>query len=164
MIELVGNYAEAIPKTWVEHMNKHTGEIRPNNRMVITPEVIEMQNMWRNAGYGEDSAATWELFQEKLDISKFDFCKDKKIQWWVSKVPPGHCFPIHSDTLKPELVNPKRYWIAIDDYKWGHVFLIGDTCLRDYKKGDVFIFDNSLHGAANVGLLNKYSLQILASD
>ena len=169
MIEFVGNYRDAIPSTWIEHMNTHTGEVRPNNRMVMTPEVKEMQDRWARAGYGEGSAATWELFHdwdftEQLDLSKFDFCKDKQVQWWISKVPPGHCFPIHSDTIKPELINPKRYWIAIDDYKWGHVFLVGNECLRDYKKGDVFIFDNSLHGAANVGLENKYSLQILTSD
>lgn len=170
MIEYVGNYKDIIPLSWIEHMRTHTGEIRPNNRMVMTAEVEGQQREWKEAGYfNEGTTATWELFHdwdftEQLDYSKFDFCKDKKVQWWISKVKPGHCFPIHSDTLKDELINPKRYWIALEDYHWGHVFVIGKYCLRDYKKGDAYVFDNSPHGAANVGLDNKYSLQILTSD
>jgi hypothetical protein len=169
MIKFVGNYESIIPASWIPHMNQCTGEIRPNSRMVITPEVKETQEQWRQAGYVEGSAATWELFHdwdftEQIDITKFDFCKGKKVQWWISKVVPGHCFPIHVDTVKEDLINPKRYWIALNDYKWGHVFLVEDTCLRDYKKGDAFEFANIPHGAANVGLENKYSLQMLVSD
>jgi hypothetical protein len=167
MIEYIGNYQSAMPSSWIDHMNKSTGEIRPNKRMVITSEVAQQQKQWEDAGYNVDnSSATWELFHdwdftEQLDVTQFDFCAGKSVQWWVAKLKPGHCFPIHVDTLKEEQINPKRYWIALDDYKWGHVFLIEDMCLRDYKRGDVFCFDNTPHGAANVGLVNKYSLQLL---
>lgn len=170
MFNYIGNYSDVIPNTWVSHMNSHTGEIRPNYRMVMTEEVERQQKEWARVGYhGENSMATWELFHdwdfnEKLSTDSFDFCVGKKVQWWISKVKPGHCFPMHTDTIKTELVNPKRYWIAMEDYHWGHVFIINDKCVRDYKKGDVFLFDNSPHGAANVGLANKYSLQLLVSD
>lgn len=169
MIKFIGNYSATIPKTWVSYMNQTTGEIRPNTNMVVTPEVIEQQKKWKESGYDINSSASWELFHdhdfdESLNLKEFDFCNNKQVQWWVAKLKPGHCFPIHTDTVKSHQINSKRYWIAIEDYKWGHVFLIDNICLRDYKKGDVFEFDNTPHGSANIGLSNKFSLQLLTFD
>jgi hypothetical protein len=68
---------------------------------------------------------------------------------------------MHIDTIKEDQKNAKRYWIALEDYKWGHIFLENGENLRDYKQGDCFLFDNKIHGAANVGLEPKISLQIM---
>jgi hypothetical protein len=169
MIEYIGNYNFKINTAWVNKMNSTTGEIRPNGRMVATDSVNKQLSDWSNAGYIDASSVQWELFhdwdfEEKLDFDSIDFCQGKQITWWISKVKPGKCFPMHYDTIKEDLVNPKRYWIALEDYKWGHVFIVGNRVVRDYRAGDVFLFDNSIHGAANVGLETKFSLQLLVSD
>jgi hypothetical protein len=168
MIQYIGNYKSLIHESWVKKMKITTGEIRPNKNMIMTDFVYSQQKQWIDAGYNatELGSATWELFHdwdfdERLDIEKFDFCKNKKHQWWISKIRPGRCFPMHVDTIKTSMINPQRYWVAMEDYKWGHIFIVGNEILRDYKKGDVFLFDNIEHGAANVGLEIKFSLQIL---
>jgi hypothetical protein len=169
MIKFIGNYVNSIPESWIPFMNQHTGEIRPNKNMVITKEVLDQQKKWKELGYDDNDSVFWELFHdfdltENLKLDTFDFCISKQVQWWIAKLKPGHCFPIHTDTIKDYQKNAKRYWIALEDYKWGHIFLIDNICLRDYKKGDVFEIDNSPHGSANIGLENKYSLQLLTFD
>ena len=62
MFNYIGNYEHVIPNSWVAHMNAHTGEIRPNTRMVMTEEVARQQKEWTDIGYhSEGSMATWEL-------------------------------------------------------------------------------------------------------
>lgn len=169
MISYIGNYLKCIPSHWASIVVKNKGEVRPNEKMIMTPDVRRQFKVWDDAGYLDNPCVRWELFTgyyigEELDLSLFDFCNNKKVDWWIVKLDPGRFFPMHRDTIKEHQTNSKRYWIAMEDYKWGHVFLDDDYALRDYKKGDVFLFDNGLHGAVNVGLEPKISLQILTWD
>lgn len=151
-------------------MDSSTGEVRPNAKMSASDQLQKQQKIWEDAGYFSlNNSTSWELFYsadfaEALKIQEFDFCANSSVHWWVSKIRPGHCFPMHTDILNSQLVNPRRYWVALDDYQYGHIFLIDDICLQDYKRGDVFLFDNTLHGGINLGSSNKYSLQLLVSD
>lgn len=169
MIEYIGNYANLIPENWNEFVLQNQGEVRPNEKIVMTPDVRKQFKVWNDAGYLDNPCVQWELFTgyyigEELDVFSFDFCKNKNVDWWIVKLQPGRFFPMHRDTIKEDQKNFKRYWIAMDNYKWGHVFIDNSNVLRDYKRGDVFLFDNDLHGAVNVGLESKISLQILTWD
>lgn len=166
MANYVGNYADCVPRHWNEYVLENEGEIRPNHRMIITPDVERQFADWIDAGYVQNDAVKWHLYTgyhlgEELDLKQFDFCKDKQVKWWIVKIDPGRFFPMHIDTMNEDDIDPKRYWIALQDSKWGHVFIDDQDNLRDYKRGDVFLFDNKIHGAANVGLEPKISLQIL---
>jgi len=69
--------------------------------------------------------------------------------------------PMHSDPHVYER-DGTRYWIPLQDYHSGHVFIYNDKLMTDYKKGDVFVFLDSydVHGAANIGHQTRLSLLI----
>ena len=174
MIELLGNCAEIIPDTWKQQAINSTGEIRPNPKMSESAEkndyIAQQKEAWEQAGYTIfNGSIQWEMFyqmhfEETLDLGSINIFKGKNTNWWIAKVMPGKCFPMHVDSFDRSHTNIERYWIALDDHEWGHIFMIGDEILTGYKKGDIFKFDDSMHGAMNVGLTPKLSLQVLVSS
>jgi len=167
MIRLVGNCAELIPNGWKERVVSTTGEIRPNNNMGTNDYVEEQRKLWEEAGYSADESVRWEMFYAEdfdtnINLHEHELFKEKQVKWWIVKVNPGKCFPFHSDSFNFPSQKIERYWIALDDHEWGHVFIAEDKILSGYKKGDVFQFDNETHGAMNIGLTPKISLQVVA--
>jgi hypothetical protein len=133
--------------------------------------VSKQKNEWLDAGYdiSPGSSIEWEMFyQEHLtdnfDSHNLEFCLNKKHKWWIAKIMPGKCFPMHRDSFDLSDGKISRYWMALDDHKFGHVFILEDQILQDYKKGDVFKFSDELHGAANVGTEPKLSMQIVVIE
>jgi len=55
-----------------------------------------------------------------------------------------------------------RYWMPLQDYTAGHVFIYKDKMIADYKAGDVYQFDNETdtHGAANIGHTSRIMLLV----
>jgi hypothetical protein len=130
-------------------------------------ELDEEYNMYTNAGY--DVFGTHFRLLEKFDVS-FDILKDpppfldykdKHITWWFSKMNPGDIMPMHVDRAKPE-IEIHKYWMPWTPYEPGHVFVIENEEITNYKVGDVFEFDyaGSWHGAFNIGSTPRCILQI----
>lgn len=174
MIKLVGNCKDMLPLSWNDYCKSNTGEIRPNKKLSQSADkntdLAKQRDDWRKAGYIiENDTIKWEMFyqndlKEKVDFSRHHIFSGKKINWWIAKVMPGKCFPMHRDSFDKSHNRLQRYWVALDDHKWGHVFMIGDIVLKEYKRGDIFQFEDELHGAMNVGLEPKLSLQILSVE
>jgi hypothetical protein len=74
---------------------------------------------------------------------------------------PGQFTPMHRDPHTID-INCKRYWIPLQDYELGHIFIYKDQIITNYKKGDVYTYDdaNEIHGAVNLGFTPRVILQI----
>jgi hypothetical protein len=130
-------------------------------------DLDEEYKMYTRAGY--DVFGTHFSLLEKFDVS-FDILqnpppfldyKDKHITWWFSKMKPGNIMPMHIDRAQPQK-EIHKYWMPWTPYEPGHVFVIGDTEISNYKVGDVYEFDyaGSWHGAFNIGKTPRCILQI----
>ena len=58
--------------------------------------------------------------------------------------------------------NCKRYWVPLQDFIPGHVFIYGNSMVANYRRGDVFQYENSQdeHGAANLSFVPRIVLQV----
>jgi hypothetical protein len=75
---------------------------------------------------------------------------------------PGNFMPMHMDPHTVQQQNADRFWIPLQDWQPGHIFMYEDYVTTNYKKGDIFQYANSaaLHGAANIGSTPRVVLQI----
>jgi len=80
--------------------------------------------------------------------------------WWLVKMHPSQYMNMHED---PDVEkNVIRYWMPWTDYEPGHVFIIDNELITDYKAGDVFAYKRpqAYHGSANIGYTTRYVLQV----
>jgi hypothetical protein len=91
------------------------------------------------------------------------------IRSWVSKLNPGYCTPWHFDiddheTEYLKLGQLKRFVITLSDTSPGHVFMLEDEYLHNYKSGDLFEWKNykSFHSGMNSGITPKYLYNFLS--
>lgn len=139
-------------------------------------EASEIFQNWIDAGYDKESIQWWNYycgkhFDESLILDLCDHFNVIPKKVWVSKIEPGHCFPLHWDIDEDssryynENQNPEflRLQIHLDDYKFGHVFIIEDTPTIDHKIGDCYIWRDykAWHGGANIGFEDKFQLNFL---
>jgi len=81
---------------------------------------------------------------------------------------PGCVIPWHRDTFYqiktkyPERSEKKvRANIYLEDWKLGHIIQFDETVHYNWKQGDGWLWDDSiLHLGANVGMQDKFTLQI----
>ena len=151
-----------LPKTWsVDYLNNFKWNIRPD----WSPYHQE----WYDIGVGP-------LYPRGI---RYDFLNDYNYikqggielpthddyeitQWWFSKIPPACMIEMHKDLGKAKPINGNiRACTAITDYIPGHIYIENDILWTDYKKGDTFLLDNVIHGAANLTLTDKITLQML---
>lgn len=80
---------------------------------------------------------------------------------WISRVDPGCCVPPHSDSMKAVEKNYRMH-VFLEDSIIGHVFYLENQYFLNYKKGDVFLWNDpaAIHGAANISLVPKFLLNI----
>lgn len=90
----------------------------------------------------------------------------KYCTWWFIKLLPGQMQPMHFDPNVIEETNVLRYTMFLNDYTPGHIFTYEDGIIKDYKKGDLFLWDDpmSYHGVCNIGYDIRYTLQITMHD
>jgi hypothetical protein len=58
--------------------------------------------------------------------------------------------------------NSQRYWMPLQDWESGHIFMYENQVVTGYKMGDVWCYTDStaLHGAANIGYTPRIILQV----
>lgn len=164
----IGNIRDLIDDKWLddvlnEAMSK-TGFLRP--REGGKPAGAEGDAEWQkaiDAGYSPD-AAYFQMFDKsnlETNIPIFHTCGRSR-HWWVTKMMPGDFMPMHVDPHTKQEKNTDRFWIPLQDWEQGHIFMYENEAITNYKKGDVYMYDNSqaLHGAANIGLVPRVVLQI----
>jgi hypothetical protein len=152
-MEFVGNYNHWIKQEYIDYMMLNTGTPRPGGGR--NPDSEEFRKA-KEHGYNLDQVY-WYIFE--LDTFPFDitlpFEVDLDSQWWAIKMNPGNFMPVHRDphTYDPTLFDTKRYWMALQDWEPGHIFMYEDKVLANYKKGDVYSYPNAqaVHCACNIG-------------
>jgi len=135
--------------------------------------------LWKDQGYTHpDSHYTGALCDMRNIQPTWN---DKIISWFSNnqhkvydvgtsyyRMDTGVILPVHSDTFKKyrelfrcELSNIKRAVVFLEDWQSGHYLEIADTPVTNWKAGDyVWWFGDVPHMAANIGLADRYTLQI----
>lgn len=153
-------------KDWItdellsELLDPTVGELTP----VTQDHYTDHQYLyWKSQGFNCDRIRFTFIFQDHLkqQLTLPTFFKNVK-EFWFSRLMPGDIIPCHSDKFKYDVDKIKRYWMAMQDYTPGHVFIYENQIFANYKKGDVFLFESpeSMHAAANIGFSPKLTLQV----
>lgn len=160
-MKYIGNYIQDIPSKLINYLLNNDGQPRPNN---LSKEAINAYDTYaKGQDVGYDLSATyWHIFESQdIPMEIIPTWTIGKVHWWITKMMPGDMMPMHEDppTLKHDC---NRYWMPLQDYETGHVFIINDKLITDYKAGDVFAYNvaQDNHGAANIGFTPRLVLQV----
>lgn len=166
-MKYLGNYQYWIQQSWIDELLSNTGTARPKEGK--RPDSLEEEAEYakaRAAGYKDD--VTYFYMFDKNNTS-FDITPPfitGKFHWWITKMLPGNFMPMHIDPHTQYEKNSKRYWVPLQDFQSGHIFMYKNQVITDYKAGDVWCYEDSTaeHGAANIGHVPRLVLQISAYD
>lgn len=156
----LGNY-NFLEDEWIKEVLSKEGQARPRDwPPAFAVESAEYARA-EEAGY-DLNAVHWWVY-EKQDVS-FDVKPPwitSDYHWWITKLYPGQFMPVHTDPHTHEK-HCKRYWCPLQDYHPGHIFLYKNIVQTDYKKGDIFVYEDAqdMHGAANIGHTPRLVLQV----
>lgn len=161
-MKFIKNYKSWIQDSWIDELLEKDGQARPRDWPPAFKVEAEEYLKAGDAGYNLESVYWWVY--ESTDVS-FDiippWIKHNNYHWWITKLTPGQLMPVHTDPHTHE--RPcNRYWIPLQDYQPGHIFLINDCMVACYNKGDVYEYTDSRaeHGAANIGHTTRLVLQV----
>jgi hypothetical protein len=150
----IGNFKDWIKKEYIDFMLSNDGTPRPSTPD-SNPDSEEFKNAAKN-GY-DLSQTYWYIYETKtfpFEIT-LPFDNTKEFLWWAIKMNPGNFMPIHRDphTYDPHYYKVERYWMALQDWQHGHIFMYNREVLVDYKAGDIFKYPDSqeIHCACNIG-------------
>lgn len=161
-MKYLGNfYKKMIDPNWIDIIDKNSGQARPGTWNPIND--IERAEFDKAKKAGIDFSKTLWYVYESQDVD-FDIklpWSHREIHWWITKMLPGQYMPMHTDPHTHDR-KCKRYWIPLQDYVPGHVFIYDEQLIQHYAKGDVFEYydANDSHGAANLSTINRYVLQV----
>ena len=120
--------------------------------------------------YHDSNSRIYEIFHEDVPSWMYDILKQLPIDYTHSyfsilKVPPGQTIPYHID--KHYKIQEKygkgetfRYWIALEEWKHGHYFEVGNVPIVNWKRGDWVRFEKEWHLGGNMGIDVKYIAQV----
>lgn len=159
-MKFVGNFS-FFKNEWIEKILSTPGQARPRD---WPPETIIESGEYakaKQAGYDLTAVHWWVYEEQDLNI-KIDppWCIGES-SWWITKLLPGQFMPMHTDPFT-HYQNCKRFWVPLQDFEPGHIFIYKNNYIKDYKAGDVFEYENSQdsHGAANIGHTPRIVLQV----
>ena len=165
-MKYIGNYADWINLDLIEFMKNNDGTARPGGG--ANPDSEEFRKA-REHGY-DLTQTYWYIYESNtlpFNIT-LPFDNRKDFIWWGIKMKPGNFMPIHRDphTFDPELHSCKRYWMALQDWEHGHIFMYNKEVLIDYKKGDIYEYPDSqeIHCACNIGNTVRLSFHFSTYD
>jgi len=133
----------------------------------------ESLKWWRSLGYTQTkfTGDMYDMrFEEPKWIDRFrEFFLLNHFSWSIYKMTPGCTLPRHSDLYARfrKLYNIKdpskirRVVVFLDDWQSGHYFDVDDIPVLQWRAGEGVLWENDTpHSAANVGVTNRYTLQI----
>lgn len=136
------------------------------------PPRQEDLELWQNQGYNHQSF-TGESYnnQENMPNWVHDIAKLIGLEncgYTFYKMKTGDIMPTHVDHFEKycEIFNiPKcevwRAVVVLSDWCSGHYFEIDNTPIVNYKKGEYILWSHDTpHAAANIGIADRYTLQI----
>jgi hypothetical protein len=163
-MKYIGNYRDWINPAWQQEALKSRGDGRPlEGQQPNSPAMINEYARVKAAGYRDDVVFFWMFGKHNfsLDVPTPPFITGK-FHWWITKMLPGNFMPMHQDPHTVYEKNCNRYWIPLQDWEPGHIFMYENQVVTDYKAGDVWVYNDptALHGAANIGFTPRIVLQI----
>lgn len=161
-MRFIGNYKSWIDLSWINEILASPGYGRPRDWHPDSPLEEQIYQKAQDVGYDLNAVHFW--LYEKSNLT-FDitppWVKSKNYHWWFTKMYPGQYTPMHSDphTFESDCL---RYWIPMQDYQIGHVFIYNDQMITGYSAGDVYCYldSNDIHGAVNLGYSPRIILQV----
>jgi len=147
-----GNYSSWINPLWEHKILTTNGQARPRDWPASTAVESAEYSRYEMAGYDLNAVNWWVYEEQNLNLQISPPWTNGNVHWWFTKLLPGHYMPMHTDP-DAHYNTCSRYWMPLQDYAPGHVFVYKDEMITKYKSGDVFKFDNErdIHGAANIG-------------
>lgn len=166
-MKFIGNFAEWIKPEWIEYLLTNDGSKRPSGGENPDSEEFRIAT---SVGY-DMTKTYWHHYtgiKFPFDVTP-PIPTNKEIMWWFIKMTPGQFMPMHRDphvTADDDKHNCTRYWMPLQDYEPGHVFIYNKDFMVDYKAGDLWTYDtaNEIHGAANIGYKPRLTFQFTTYD
>lgn len=163
-MKFLGNYKNWIKDEWIEELLTSDGIPRPSGGdLPDTPEAELQYQIARDAGYKDSDTYFYMFNKDNVSFAIDDIpFSNKQFHWWITKMLPGNFMPMHRDPHTLYERDSNRFWIPLQDWEPGHIFMYENVVITNYKKGDVYQYDtpNGLHGAANIGFVPRVVLQI----
>jgi|TARA_B110000285_G_C14718417_1_gene421009 hypothetical protein len=129
-------------------------------------------SQWRANGYTHEKF-TGEMFCDQQNMPAWTKTVGEEIGlincgFTFYKMQTGIIMPKHVDHFETycKLFNISRdkvvrAIVALEDWKSGHYFEIDGNPITDWRKGDYVVWDaDTPHSAANIGIEDRYTLQI----
>ena len=143
-----------------------------NLEYIKQPVSKEEVARWRSQGYNH-SSFTGEMYNSKNPMPEWtDTIADqiglKKCGFVLYRMKTNDIMPTHIDHFEKyceifqvERKNVIRCAVFLEDWKSGHYFEIGGHAVTNYSSGTYVCWScNEPHFAANIGILDRYTLQI----
>jgi len=149
---LIGNYNSWIKQEWVDYLTNNDGLHIPRD---FPPYKLENSALPET---GWDLKSVYSILYSTdntdivIDHLPWTNSSDIKFYWWVNKLIPSMVYPkIRDSTYLYDTCC--RYWIPLQDYEQGHIFVYEDTLMTGYKRGDVYMYTDptAYVYAANAG-------------
>jgi hypothetical protein len=156
-----GNYSRWIDPLWRDAVLNSVGQARPRDWPAATAVESAEYAKYEKAGYDLTAVNWWVYEKQDLNIEINPPWCNGKVVWWITKLMPGQFVPMHTDPFT-HYNNYKRYWVPLQDYEPGHLFVYDNFVVTKYAEGDVFEYINSqeIHGAANISHTPRVVLQV----
>ena len=167
-MKYLGNYKNWIKPEWIDALLSNQGTARPcGGKRPDSPEEQKEYDIARKAGYKDSDTYFWMFDKNNLpfDLPTPPFITGK-YHWWITKMLPGNFMPMHVDPHTQYENNSNRYWMPLQDWEPGHIFMYENQVITDYLAGDVYVYNDptALHGAANIGHVPRLVLPVSTYD
>lgn len=142
-------------------------------RQPITEEEI---NAWQNQGYDYVKSFTGSMYDNSCPmpdwVKRFDSIFNyKNMTYTFYKMQTLEIMPVHVDHYKryrelydAEYESVCRILVMLEDWKPGHYLEIDGVGIVNWIAGDWFMWNTDCpHAASNIGVDNRYTLQITAT-
>lgn len=166
---LVDNFKSWIDNQWIDFLLHNHGDVLPKDFKDLDSSASIDDVIWDE--HVQSAFQGWDRTKIKChSFRKHNFpfevhlpiaSEDKKFEWFFIKLLPGMGQPIHMDVPpngrkfvdRIPVSDPSvtRYWMPLQDYEKGHVFIYEEKLICNYKKGDLFRYHDEMawHGPCN---------------
>jgi|TARA_B110000908_G_scaffold3755_1_gene4906 hypothetical protein len=159
-VKYIGNH-NFIQDEWLIELLNTEGQARPRDwPPAYAVESAEYARA-EEAGYNLNAVNWWVYESQNVTFDLIPPWVTDDYHWWITKLYPGQFMPMHTDPHTHER-DCKRYWVPLQDYHPGHIFMYNNSVINNYNKGDVFEYAHAqdIHGAANIGHIPRLVLQV----
>lgn len=111
-----------------------------------------------------------ELFKKYLQtlFKKLPYISDNSLTFTTANIQrqrPGHITVPHVDVYHTaqksglSIDDTVRFWVPLEDSKFGHCLFVDDEVLNKFSAGDVYTWDTEhMHTGVNAGFDDRYTL------